>query len=68
MNVRPEKVIEAIACMNVTADHLLKLPQDDLVAARLAAECIKCSAALRASLQIAGLEGLRTIQVVGVPQ
>jgi hypothetical protein len=62
MEVRPEKVIEAMACLNVTADHLLKRPEDDLVAARLAAECIKCAAALHASLQISGL---RTIQTVG---
>lgn len=64
MEVRPEKILEAIACLKVTADHLLKLPQDDIVAARLAAECIKCAAGLHASVQIAGLTH-RTFHTVG---
>jgi hypothetical protein len=63
MEVRPEKIIEAMAVLNVTADHLLKLPQDDAVAAMLAARCIQSAAALRASMQIAGLQ---TIHVTGV--
>ncbi|MFM0101965.1 hypothetical protein PQR01_00255 [Paraburkholderia rhynchosiae] len=63
MEVRPEKIIEALACLNVTADHLLNLSQEDAVAAMLAARCIECAAALRTSLH---MDGLVTIQTVGV--
>jgi hypothetical protein len=62
MEVRPEKIIEAIACLKVTADHLLKQPEENAASARLAAECIKCAAALHESTQIAGL---RTIHTTG---
>lgn len=64
MEIRPEKVIDAIACLKVTADHLLTLPQDDLAAAMLAAKCIESAAALQASVQIAGLTH-RTFHATG---
>jgi hypothetical protein len=52
MEVRLEKLIEAMSVLNVTADHLLKTQPDDPVAAIFAAECIKSAAALRAAMHM----------------
>ena len=55
MEVRPEKIIDAIACLKATADHLLSLPQENAATVFFAAQCIQKAAALHESTQIAGL-------------
>jgi hypothetical protein len=65
MEVRLEKIIEAMSVLNVTADHLLKAPIDDQVAGFLAAQCIKSAADLRAAMHMADLQNA---QVTGALQ
>jgi hypothetical protein len=64
LNIDPKKVEDAIAVLNAAAEAMLSDKSHVLIAA----QCVQCAAALRASLQIAGLESLRTIQTTGVPQ
>jgi ABC-type dipeptide/oligopeptide/nickel transport system ATPase component len=56
MEVRLEKIIEAMSVLNVTADHLIKTHGEDHVAVMLAGECIKSAAALRAAMHMSELE------------
>jgi hypothetical protein len=63
MEVRLEKIIEAMSVLNVTADHLIKTHGEDHVAVMLAGECIKSAAALRAAMHMEQLN-----QATGVMQ
>lgn len=61
MNIDPKKVIDAIIHLTAAAESLTSSP-DEAVKGFVAAECLRCAAALKASAQIAGLQ---TIQTVG---